>query len=83
MAVGVQEAICCGSVMVEPGDAVVADGDGVAMTPHRLADEVAKRGAEQEKVEVWIKAQIERGAKLSGLYPPTDDEMARWKLQRG
>ena len=83
MAVGVQEVIGCGGVMVEPGDVVVADGNGVAVIPRHLADEVAKLGAEQEEVEVWIKAQIERGAKLSGLYPPTEDVMARWKRERG
>jgi regulator of RNase E activity RraA len=83
MAVGVQEVIGCGGVMVEPGDVVVADGNGVAVIPRHLADEVAKKGIEQEEVEVWIKAQIERGAKLSGLYPPTDDVTARWKRERG
>ena len=83
MAVGAQEVIGCGGVMVEPGDIVVADGNGVAVIPRHLADEVAKLGAEQEEVEVWIKAQIERGAKLSGLYPPTEDVMARWKRERG
>jgi len=83
MAVGVQEVIGCGGVMVEPGDVVVTDGNGVAVIPRHLADAVAEKGIEQEEVEVWIKAQIERGAKLSGLYPPTDEVMARWKRERG
>jgi len=83
MAVGVQEVIGCGGVMVEPGDVVVADGNGVAVIPRHLVDAVAEKGIEQEEVEVWIKAQIERGAKLSGLYPPTDEVMARWKRERG
>jgi regulator of RNase E activity RraA len=83
MAAGAQEIIGCGSVMVEPGDVVVADGNGVAVIPRHLADEVAKQGAEQEEVEVWIKAQIERGARLSGLYPPTEDVIVRWKHERG
>jgi regulator of RNase E activity RraA len=80
---GMQEVIGCGGVMVEAGDVVVADGNGVAVIPRHLADEVAHKGLEQEEVEVWIKAQITSGARLSGLYPPTDDVIARWKRERG
>jgi regulator of RNase E activity RraA len=82
LAAGVQEVIGCGGVMVEPGDVVVADGNGVAVIPRHLADEVARMGLEQEEVEVWIKAQITAGAKLAGLYPPTEEVMARWKRER-
>jgi regulator of RNase E activity RraA len=82
-AAGVQELIGCGGVMVAPGDVVVADGNGVAVIPRHLADEVAKKGLEQEEVEIWIKAQITRGAKLAGLYPPTEAVTARWRQERG
>jgi len=82
MAVGVQEVIGCGGVMVEPGDVVVADGDGVAVIPRHLADEVARDGAEHEEIEVWIRAQIEKGAPLRGLYPPTDEVFTRWRRER-
>ena len=82
MAVGVQEVIGCGGVMVEPGDVVVADGDGVAVIPRHLADEVARDGAEHEEIEVWIRAQIEKGAPLKGLYPPTDEVFARWRKEK-
>lgn len=80
---GMQEVIGCGGVMVEPGDVVVADGNGVAVIPRKLADQVASKGLEQEDVEVWIKAQISKGAPLAGLYPPTEDVMARWRRERG
>ena len=82
MAVGVQEIIGCGGVMVEPGDIVVGDGNGVAVIPRHLADEVARTGAEQELVEVWIKAQIEAGAPLSGHYPPTAEVIARYNREQ-
>lgn len=82
MAVGVQEVIGCGGVMVEPGDVVVADGNGVAVIPRHLADEVAHKGAEQEEIEIWIRAQIEKGAPLKGLYPPTDEVWARYRRER-
>jgi regulator of RNase E activity RraA len=79
LAVGVQEVIGCGSVMVEPGDIIVGDGNGVVVIPRHLAAEVAQKGEEQEEVEVWIKRQIEQGAPLSGLYPPTPEVMAKYR----
>ncbi len=82
LAVGTQEIIGCGGVMVEPNDIVVADANGVAVIPRHLVDEVARHGVEHEEVEIWIKAQIERGAPLSGLYPPTDDVMAKYRAAR-
>jgi regulator of RNase E activity RraA len=82
-AAGVQEVIGCGGVLVEPGDVVVADGNGVAVIPRHLADDVAHKGEEQEAIEVWIKGQIERGAPLAGLYPPTAEVMAKYRQQSG
>ncbi len=83
MAVGFDEIIGCGGVMVEPQDIVVADASGVAVIPRALVDQVAHEALEHEEVEVWIKAQIERGAPLSGLYPPTPDVIARWRAATG
>lgn len=34
--------VCCGGVIVEPGDVVVADGAGVAVIPRRSLDEVVR-----------------------------------------
>jgi regulator of RNase E activity RraA len=83
MAADMQQVIGCGGVMVEPDDIVVADADGVAVIPRYLADEVARQGVEHEDIEVWIKSQIERGAPLSGLYPPTEQVVAKWRQAKG
>ncbi|HEX5325586.1 MAG TPA: ribonuclease activity regulator RraA [Acetobacteraceae bacterium] len=83
LAVDVQQVIGCGGVMVEPNDIVVADANGVAVIPRHLVEQVAEKGVEHEEVEVWIKAQIERGSPLAGLYPPTEDVMAKWRQARG
>jgi regulator of RNase E activity RraA len=79
MAADMQQVIGCGGVMIEPDDIVVADADGVAVIPRHLAYEVAHHGVEHEDVELWIKGQIERGAPLSGLYPPTEQVIAKWR----
>lgn len=34
--------VCCGGVIVEPGDVVVADGGGVAIIPRQSLDEVVR-----------------------------------------
>ncbi len=79
LAADVQCLIGCGGVMVEPGDIVVGDEDGVAVIPRHLAAEVAEHGAEQEEVEAWIRTQVERGARVEGLYPPDAAITARWR----
>jgi 4-hydroxy-4-methyl-2-oxoglutarate aldolase len=40
--------IRCGGVLVDPGDLILADYDGVVVVPHRIADEVI--GAAEEKL---------------------------------
>jgi regulator of RNase E activity RraA len=81
LAADVQQVIGCGGVMVVPGDIVVGDEDGVVVIPQHLADEVARTGAEQERLEAWVKRRIELGAPATGLYPPdaeVKEEFRRW-----
>jgi len=50
-----------------------------------LADFVAQEGAEHELLETWLVQQVESGAKLPGLYPPNEENRARyeaWKKSR-
>jgi regulator of RNase E activity RraA len=64
-----QEPIACGGVAVFPDDIVIADADGVVIIPAGLADEVAAKGFEQERIDEWQLAQINRGVSLSELAP--------------
>lgn len=74
--------IGCGGVAVFPDDVVVADDDGAVLIPAALVAEVVAEAAEQERLEAWIMAEIERGAALPGLYPPNAESQARYERER-
>ena len=77
--VGWQEPVGCGGVAVMPGDMIVADDDGAVLIPDAHVAEVAKAGAEQERLEAWIMREVLRGAALPGLYPPDAGTRARYE----
>ncbi len=80
--VGWQEPIGCGGVAVFPDDMIVADGDGVVVIPANIVEEVALAGLEQERLEMWIMREVERGVPLPGLYPPNAEAKARYEAQK-
>src|SRR5690242_11505728 len=77
--VGWQEPIGCGGCAVFPGDVIVCDDDGAVVIPQNLVGFVAEEGAEHERMETWIVSEVERGARLPGLYPMNDDAKARYE----
>jgi regulator of RNase E activity RraA len=74
-----QEPIACGGVAVFPDDVVVVDEDGAVLIPHKLVEEVVAAAAEQERMEAWIMAEVDKGAALPGLYPPNAENKARYE----
>jgi regulator of RNase E activity RraA len=79
--VGWQEPIGCGGVAVFPNDVIVVDGDGAVVIPAALVHEVAVAGVEQERLEMWIMREIEKGVPLPGLYPPNAETKARYEAE--
>ena len=77
--VGWQEAIDCGGVAVFPNDVIVVDADGAVLIPAALVNDVTAAAIEQERLEGWIMSQVEQGASLPGLYPPTEENHARYQ----
>jgi regulator of RNase E activity RraA len=83
--VGWNEPIACGGSAIFPGDMIVADDDGAVVIPQALVDFVVAEGAEHELLESWLVQEVEKGAKLPGLYPPNEENKKRyeeWKKKR-
>src|SRR4051812_27414654 len=80
--VGWQEPIGCGGVAVFPDDVVVADDDGAVVIPAKLVEEVVAGAPEQERMEAWIMAEVDKGVPLPGLYPMNADTKARYEASR-
>ena len=59
-AVDLNVPIACGEVPVYPGDIVVGDGEGVAVIPQHIAEEVADEAFEQTAFEDFVQEKVER-----------------------
>ncbi|WP_181779309.1 4-carboxy-4-hydroxy-2-oxoadipate aldolase/oxaloacetate decarboxylase [Pseudonocardia pini] len=73
--------VVCGGVLVEPGDVVVADGDGVISLPLASAAAVVAAARTRVEREKGIRAAIDRGEQLFdllGLQVPEEYDRA-WK----
>ena len=60
-AVDLDVPIACGEVAVYPGDVLVGDGEGVAVIPQHIAEDVAEEAFEQTAFEDFVQEQVERG----------------------
>jgi regulator of RNase E activity RraA len=78
-----QEPIGCGSVAVFPNDLIVTDDDGAVVIPERMLEEVLATAPEQERFEAWVLGEIEKGERLTGLYPPNAETKARYERGKG
>ncbi len=70
--------IACGGVAVLPGDVILADGDGVVVIPLKYAQGIADEGPEKERLEVFIREQVEAGVSTFDVYPPTEEYIRRY-----
>jgi 2-keto-4-pentenoate hydratase/2-oxohepta-3-ene-1,7-dioic acid hydratase in catechol pathway/regulator of RNase E activity RraA len=61
--------IACGGALVQPGDLLVGDADGVVVVPPGLARELIADSVEQESQERFITEQVMAGHSIDGLYP--------------
>ena len=77
-AVDLQRPIECAGVAIFPGDILVGDAEGVVVVPRALAEEVARDGNEQERLERFVHSRIEQGHPTFGTYPPNEKTLAAY-----
>lgn len=86
-AIEINGPIACGEVAVFPDDIMLGDGDGVMVIPAHLAAEIAEECTGMESYEDFVLEQVNAGAGIIGLYPPTDEEnlakYAAWRKNTG
>jgi 2-keto-4-pentenoate hydratase/2-oxohepta-3-ene-1,7-dioic acid hydratase in catechol pathway/regulator of RNase E activity RraA len=77
--------IACGGTLVQPGDVVVGDADGVVVLPAALAEEVAHDALEHEEQETWAFERVQAGESIAGIFPVSDarrPEYEAWRAAR-
>lgn len=78
-AADLQVPIACGGVAVYPGDILFGDDEAVVVIPAHLVDEIAADAWEMEEREKFLLVEIEAGKSIVGVYPPSDETMARFR----
>jgi 5-oxopent-3-ene-1,2,5-tricarboxylate decarboxylase / 2-hydroxyhepta-2,4-diene-1,7-dioate isomerase len=68
----VDQPVTCAGVEVQPGDFVVADGDGVIVVPAAEAETIVQLAEDLEADEEHARVGIAEGARLEALYPSRD-----------
>ena len=78
--------IACGDVAVFPGDVIVGDGEGIAVIPLHMADEIAHEATEMTVFEDFVTERVREGQPVIGLYPATTEEakadFAAWREKK-
>lgn len=74
--------VACGGVLVQPGDLLVGDDDGVLLLPPDLAAEVTEAAVEQERQERFIAERVAAGEPIEGLYPLGAAKRAEYRRWR-
>ena len=64
---GTQEEVVCGGVVVEPGDVVIGDRDGIVVVSEADLPELLPKAEEVQRTETAVMERLERGEGLLDL----------------
>ncbi|MCJ2053110.1 dimethylmenaquinone methyltransferase [Methylobacterium sp. J-070] len=74
-----QQPVACGGAAFHPGDIVVCGDGGLVTLPAALAERIALETVEQQRLDLWIQREVERGESLARLLPPDAAALARFE----
>jgi len=74
--------IGCGGVLIEPGDVIVGDGEGVVALPADVAESVAHASYEQEIREMHVIEMVQAGRSTVDIYPAGEATQAEFEIWR-
>ena len=69
----------CAGVLIDPGDILVGDGDGVVAIPAHVAAAVADAAFEQELREQHVVEMVQAGRSTVGIYPAKEATRAEFE----
>ncbi|MEL6063253.1 MULTISPECIES: RraA family protein [unclassified Methylobacterium] len=79
--VGTQQPVACGGAAIHPGDIVVCTEAGIVALPAAIAERIAFEAVEQQRLDLWIQREVERGESLAGLLPPDAAALERFQAE--
>ncbi|MGH1572253.1 dimethylmenaquinone methyltransferase [Methylobacterium sp. P31] len=79
--VGTQEPVACGGAAIHPGDIMVCGPGGIVALPAGIAERIALEAVEQQRLDLWIQREVEKGASLATLLPPDAAALARFEAE--
>lgn len=74
--------VVCAGQLIQPGDLVVADDDGVVVVPRRSAEEVLRQSEARERKEAGTRARLQAGELGLDLYGMRDKLAAKGLVYR-
>jgi regulator of RNase E activity RraA len=76
-----QGPVACGGAAFHPGDIVVCTEGGIVALPADLAERIALEAVEQQRLDLWIQREVEKGETLASLLPPDAAALARFEAE--
>lgn len=79
--VGTQEPVACGGAAIHPNDIMVCGPGGIVALPAGIAERIALEAVEQQRLDLWIQREVEKGESLASLLPPDTAALARFEVE--
>src|SRR4051812_28335090 len=75
--------IACSTVLVLPGDIMIADDDGAVLVPAQMAPLLLEHASAHEDWEVFSRIKLAEGGSLAKYYPLNDEGWVEYEEWRG